>query len=436
MIKPFLPAVIIVVALIGPCLPVAAQETPAVPAEVLVQPVSQPAPLPAELLGRLDTIEKDIRALHSNAAQDRSDSRRDLKERSNELRDGIKALREAFDTFAARQNEAADKMAADIRKLPEDTVAKMKREPQFQIGAGAPVDEGSGLKDYAVVIAASLAGLSCLVSIVLLLRMKGLQDELSRLAQQGVSRPAAQPAAAVVAQAQNNSAPALARVEEKLAAIAQTLARPAQDDGVQAIEKLTETQTELLGRLGWMEAVLQKLSEPQEAPNEEPQEAALPALAGLVWPKAARSAEAFPLWSRTLASAIEAGQADALQLAGLMLEYQSGASRRDMAQDAYCELLRRLGRAIYRFCYSLDVSDDDRLDAAQAVLRQVKEDAAALFPHIELRAVFPNERLNTDHMEKLDSGGRLVVSRPMSWLILDRTPGRERVLARAQVITG
>jgi len=108
-----------------------------------------------------------------------------------------------------------------------------------------------------------------------------------------------------------------------------------------------------------------------------------------------------------------------------------------MPPEKFCEMATDLSRSLYRFCYSLDgVPDEDRLDIASAMFRQVKEDIQQGFQGLEVRAFFPNDRLNTELMEKMDSGNRLTVSSPMSWLVMEHGPGGDRVLHRAMGFTG
>jgi hypothetical protein len=228
----------------------------------------------------------------------------------------------------------------------------------------------------------------------------------------------------------------MARLEERVgslpAAVSQQL-RSAMAD----LRKESSAEP-VLERLAAIETSVKGLAETVvQAAQKKPQEEQTGPVADVFWPKSLKGAEGYPLWRKALADGLSKGASEAVQMAAAMLDYQIRITRRDMSPEKFCDMATDLSRSLYRFCYALEgVPDADRLDIASAMLRQVKEDIQQGFQGIEVRAIFPNERLNTELMEKMDSGNRLTVSRPMSWLVMEHGPGGDRVLHRAMVFTG
>ena len=258
---------------------------------------------------------------------------------------------------------------------------------------------------------------TAILSIFILLRLSHVLGAIGQIP----AHPAQ--AAPGVASGHAATAAAIARVEEKLAA----LARAPQPKAAEP----APAPREVMDKLTALEAAVQNLSARREAAAQGD------STADAFWPKAVRTAENYPLWRKGLGEAVSAGKPEALKLASAMLAFNALPARRDMDAEKYGDLIHSLSASLYAYLYSIEgVSEADRLDPVSSVLRAVKDDAQVHYPNLEIRAFFPNERLNTDLMEKVDAGSRLSITRPLSWLVVDKTAGHERILSRAQVITG
>jgi hypothetical protein len=228
------------------------------------------------------------------------------------------------------------------------------------------------------------------------------------------------------------TAASLSRIEERLGALLAKGSMPKANAEAQAA-----APKELHDKLNVIEAHLQNLTARKEATVSPAHASGGPDVSDAFWPKSLREQENYPIWRKSLASALAQESSEARQFATALLEFQSLSANRDADPEKYAEVVRRLGASVYKFCYTLEtIPETDRLDAASALLRAVKDDARVHVPSLDIRAFFPNDRLNTDTMEKIDAGNRLTVSRPLSWLIIDSQGGHERILHRAQVITG
>jgi hypothetical protein len=223
--------------------------------------------------------------------------------------------------------------------------------------------------------------------------------------------------------------PALARIEERLNALAK--------NGQCTQKSVPDAQPpgrEILEKLNALESTIQNHNARNEAASAS---ADAPRLADALWPKPVRTLENYPIWRKTLANAAATEKPEALRLASSLLAYRTIAARREQTAEECAGVLHELSLNLYAYCYSLDtVNEEDRLDAAAAIFRAVKEEMQQRLPTLEIKAFHPNDRLNTDAMEKVDSGSRLTVSKPLSWLLTDRSSSRERILHRAKVITG
>jgi hypothetical protein len=220
---------------------------------------------------------------------------------------------------------------------------------------------------------------------------------------------------------------ALSRIEEKLNAMSKaSFAKP--------MPEPANAPREITDRLAAIEQTLQNLAARKE---NSAGTNGMPDATAAFWPKSVQNAENFPIWKKQLRNALAAEDDQAMLLTCALLDFQIQSSKRDIDAERYAELAHSLGMAAYGFCYSQEkVAEEDRLDIASALFRAVKDDAQIHAIPIEIRACVPNDRLNTDTMEKVDSGSRLTVQRPLSWIIVDKSGGKERILYRAKVITG
>ncbi|HNX05864.1 MAG TPA: hypothetical protein PKI32_10205 [Opitutales bacterium] len=257
---------------------------------------------------------------------------------------------------------------------------------------------------------------AAVLSLVILLRLSHVMGAIGQIpAPQGAPTASSGSAPAVAA--------ALARIEDRLNAIPRAAPTKAPDPA--------PVPREVMDKLATIEAALQGLSTRREAAAQSD------TTADAFWPKAVRGSENYPLWRKGLGEAVSAGRPEALRLASALLTFNALPARRDADAEKYADMVSRLSASLYAYLYSIEgVPEADRLDPVSALLRAVKDDAQVHYPNLEIRAFFPNERLNTDLMEKTDSGTRLSITRPLSWLVVDKTGGREHIFSRAQVITG
>ncbi|MBN1404612.1 MAG: hypothetical protein JW942_09125 [Opitutales bacterium] len=388
------------------------------PSPVLTQAAPTNPANYSEVIERLGQIEDLVKARQNISSIDEKFILDALEAMKAELREELTAAR-------AENAESARVLREAIQKLPSKTDITNA----LAVGGGAP-EEAPVTNSRITTIGAigcALAALSTLVALAVLLRLKSIQTELPQL----LSRPMGNGSgASSSASLVSGNGVGLSRLEEKLGAIQHGISqlRDSRPEPKQNPAELSE-------RLSAIDAALEKLAAVTVASSSLPAKDDSPPINDSIWPKTARAFETFPIWRKALADMVARSDSEGLKFASLLLEYQAKASSKDNTLDQFCELVTSLGKAVYRFCYALDIAEGDRLDAASALLKQAKEDAAA-YPGLEIRAFFPNDRLNTDLMEKMDSGNRLSVSRPQSWLIQDKTPGKERILARAMVITG
>jgi hypothetical protein len=232
------------------------------------------------------------------------------------------------------------------------------------------------------------------------------------------------------AQASGNNHPglsaALSRIEDRIAVLSRSSPQKAPEPPAVSVPR------ELLDKLVGIEAAVQNLSSRGEAASS-----ASDTTADAFWPKSVRNCENYSSWRKTLSGALASGRGEALRLAASLLAFNGLPQRREGDAERHGTFVEELSVNLYAYLYALDdVPEADRLDPVSAILRTVKDDAQAHYPGLEIRAVFPNERLNTDTMEKVDSGRRMSVARPLSWLVADKTSGKERILFRAKVTTG
>lgn len=266
----------------------------------------------------------------------------------------------------------------------------------------------------------AISAVSAILSLIILLK-------ISRTTQPVTGEPARTPAPSS-SPANPAIMTALARIEERLNALAKN-----SQSGQKTTTETPAPSREILDKLNTLENVIQNHHTGKNGGPAQPE----PRLADALWPKAVRSLENYPLWRKTLADAAAAEKTEALRLASSLLAYRTLTSRRELTSEDCANTLYELSLTLYAYCYSLDtVTEEDRLDAASAVFRAVKDEMQQRVPSLEIKAFHPNDRLNTDAMEKVDSGSRLTVSKPLSWLFTDRSGGRERILHRAKVITG
>ncbi len=218
---------------------------------------------------------------------------------------------------------------------------------------------------------------------------------------------------------------ALARIEDRMS----VLSRAAPQKNTEAPSPAVPR--ELLERLAAIEAAVQNLAATRAAP------AASGSADDAFWPTSVRASENYPAWKTSLSKSLAAGRPEALRLASSLLAFCGQPQRREGDVERHAAFVNELSANLYAWLYAQDgVPEADRLDPVSAILRAVKDDAAAHYPGLEIRAIFPNERLNTDTMEKVDSGNRMSVARPLSWLVADKSSGKERILYRAKVTTG
>ena len=218
---------------------------------------------------------------------------------------------------------------------------------------------------------------------------------------------------------------ALARIEDRMGVLSRAVPQKTVEAPSPSVPR------ELLERLAAIETAVQNLAATRAAP------AASGAADDAFWPAIVRASENYPAWKSNLAKSLAAGRPEALRLASALLAFCSLPQRREGDADHHAAFLAELSANLYSWLYALDgVPEADRLDPVSAILRAVKDDAAVHYPGLEIRAIFPNERLNTDTMEKVDSGNRMSVARPLSWLVADKSSGKERILFRAKVTTG
>jgi|GEM_PF-3550243 len=339
-----------------------------------------------------------------------------------ELSGGVRAdLLKAIEELKTANAENARLIKEALQKLPT------KPELLNAVAVGSsPVDKSDslGVRTAMIGVVSSIfAALATLIALIILLRLRSMQMDMPHAV--ASTSPAPQ-------NASSGSNAAYARIEERISSLASAIS---QSRAAPVDSGKPQSNTELLGRLDLIEAAIKRIAQaPAQAPAG-PKEDFAP-VADSFWPKGIKGFEGYPVWRKAMVDALASGRAEAMLLASTLFEYQTTAGRRDLEQEKFCELVTRLSQNLYRYCYALDgVADEDRLDLVSAILRQVKEDAQS-FTGLEVRAFFPNDRLNTDLMEKMDSGSRLTVNRPLSWLVMDRSPGNERVLKRAMVVTG
>jgi hypothetical protein len=227
----------------------------------------------------------------------------------------------------------------------------------------------------------------------------------------------------------NGSSPgisaALARIEDRMGVLSRAAPQKNAEAPSPAVPK------ELLERLAAIEAAVQNLAAARSTHSSNG------AADDAFWPAGVRASENYPAWRKSLSKSLAAGKPEAMRLASSLLAFCGQPQRREGDADHHAAFLHELSVNLYAWLYAQDdVPAADRLDPVSAILRAVKDDAGAHYPGLEIRAIFPNERLNTDTMEKVDSGNRMSVARPLSWLVADKSSGKERILFRAKVTTG
>jgi len=331
--------------------------------------------------------------------------------------------------LAAKIQDSSNNLRAEISGV-ESAVRTSRDELETKIDekSSSIQKNVSGLKSTIQVsaLATTLVCAACaIISLLVLFKLSSIAGNVIAILNMPPP-PQASPSGSV---SQNPSVvSALSRIEDKLCSLTKAnSAKPTQE--TPAIPR------EVSDRLAAIEQTLHNLAARKE--NAAAGSSGGPDVSGVFWPKSVQNLENFPIWKKQLRDALAAGSENALTLVSALLDFQIHSSKRDIGAESYADIIRKVGMSAYSFCYSLEnVPEEDRLDIVSALLRAVKDDAQLRAPAVEVRAFVPNDRLNTDTMEKVDSGSRLTVQRPLSWLIVDKGNGKERILHRAMVVTG
>ena len=331
------------------------------------------------------------------------------------------------DEIAAKIQDSSNNVRAEIVGVTS-AVRSLHDDLETKIETGAATTQKSvsdlhATMQFSAISTVLVSAASAILSILILIRISHVSGNLAAVLNMPQIPQNTQPQGANPA-----LSAALSRIEDKLNAVTkQSFAKLPQDT--------PQIPREISDRLSSIEQTLQTLSAKKETQQASHSAGSDPTTA--FWPQSVKNLENFPLWQKQLRNSLAEGSEQALGLASALLEFHLHSSDRDLDAEKYAQLADKLGTAAYAFCYSLErISEADRLDIAAALARAVKEDAQIHAPTIEIRAFFTNDRLNTDTMEKVDSGSRLTVQRPLSWLIVEKNGGKERILHRAKVITG
>jgi hypothetical protein len=331
--------------------------------------------------------------------------------------------------LAAKIEESSSSMRNEISGV-EHSVRATRDELESKIEEKAATIQKnvSGLRSTIQIsaISTTLVCAACaILAVLILFKITSVAGNVVAL----LNMPTPSQPSSPLSQGQNPSlVAALSRIEEKLNNLAKA-------NSAKAAPETPAVPREIADRISSIEQTLQHLAAHKE--NAAAGGSRGPDISNLFWPKSVQSHENFAIWKKQLRDALAADNEQAMMLLSALLDFQTQSTKRDIDAEHYAELVRKLGMAAYAFCYALEkVPEEDRLDIVSALLHAVKDDAQSHAPAIEIRAFVPNDRLNTDTMEKVDPGSRLTVQRPLSWLIVGKNGGKERILHRAMVITG
>lgn len=213
----------------------------------------------------------------------------------------------------------------------------------------------------------------------------------------------------------------LSRIEEVFTRLQQT-----------QLSELQGMRSELAAPLN---TLLERIPDPNAVTEDEPEEPAPPAGIIELLPAFFKDGGRLADSTAPLISAATEGDAGARQLIASLIDWQAQSASRDAATAA--SLTHQLSRRILHYISARHGEDRDQLiNAIQSWTKPFKTALEERFPNIKIIAVYPEDRFDTDRMEaqRSQSGGRLTVAMPLSWLIFERTENGERILHRAEVI--
>lgn len=129
-------------------------------------------------------------------------------------------------------------------------------------------------------------------------------------------------------------------------------------------------------------------------------------------------------------------QPEARKLLSALIDWEATNNTKDMQLMA--QQTHILGKALFAWLRTQLGEDSDRaIECIQTWTKAFKVLIEAQFSQLSLLAVYPDDRFDTDRMEAVRSmsSARITVQMPLSWLIVEKSESRERILHRAEVIT-
>lgn len=196
-----------------------------------------------------------------------------------------------------------------------------------------------------------------------------------------------------------------------------------------AMEQARNTENETLRK---------RESEINELRTRLREQAEAPSISDSFWPPSLRDGGKLGAWKDRLAKELLDGSPDARRLGAALLDWAALTAADAPPGREAAGALSQLGQRLFRYWDSISIPDDEaRIEAIQAWSAALRADIEKSLPHLQISPVYPDDAFDHDRMEAVESlsGSRITVKRPLSWIILQRTPEAERVLHRAQVIT-
>ncbi len=143
-------------------------------------------------------------------------------------------------------------------------------------------------------------------------------------------------------------------------------------------------------------------------------------------------------WRSRLLEQAGNGDATAAELLALLMHWRSLEKDGSNDRDTIAGLLNSIGTAVHRMLPIKDGAHDEAtLEAVQLWTKVFRESTRQRLPSLELKLVFPGDRFDTERMECAQSlsGNRLSVHEPLSWIIIDQSGDKRRILYPARVVT-